>query len=205
MKAARREGGQHARPASGMSIGPDRYTQPEGGADDGDRTRTPRRRQIFIPLRLSPPPFGVRGLDCPFAMAPQGYRRRPSSLYTFPVAGAWLGIGRGASARKLSPTLSGSAPRVSPWALNHSSLLRLPVSPRPHGAESRPATDIDQCCADGQGPIAPRGSTGHRHPAVPARRRGSGPRSSRPRTRAAWRPRPPSVRVRRPCGCRPWR
>src|SRR3546814_17595881 len=25
-------------------------------------------KQIFAPRRLSPPPFGVRGLDCPFAM-----------------------------------------------------------------------------------------------------------------------------------------
>ena len=39
------------------------------GADGGTRTRTLREKQIFLPLRLSPPPFGVRGLDCPFAMA----------------------------------------------------------------------------------------------------------------------------------------
>ena len=38
------------------------------GADGGTRTRTLREKQIFLPLRLSPPPFGVRGLDCPFAM-----------------------------------------------------------------------------------------------------------------------------------------
>lgn len=49
----------------------------------------------FMPLRLSPPPFSVRGLDCPFAIGPKkAVRRRPSSLYTFPVAGAWLGIGK---------------------------------------------------------------------------------------------------------------
>ncbi|HBD90180.1 MAG TPA: hypothetical protein DEF16_18700 [Gemmobacter sp.] len=48
----------------------------------------------FIPLRLSPPPFGVRGLDCPFTICPKALRCCPSSLYTFPLAGAWLGIGK---------------------------------------------------------------------------------------------------------------
>ena len=38
--------------------------------------------------------MGVRGLDYPFAIA-FGFRRRPSSLYTFPYHGAWLGIGLG--------------------------------------------------------------------------------------------------------------
>src|SRR3954451_7330061 len=52
----------------------------------------PYGEQIFLPPRLSPPPFnGVRGLDYPFAIA-VGRRRRPSSLHTFP-SGAWLGIG----------------------------------------------------------------------------------------------------------------
>jgi hypothetical protein len=57
------------------------------------------KKQIFIPLRLSPPPLGVRGLDCPFTMAISGVRCHPSSLYTFPQPGAWLGIGLG----RLSP------------------------------------------------------------------------------------------------------
>ncbi len=39
------------------------------------------------------PKEGVRGLDYPFAMAVKGFRRRPSSLYTFPLSGTWLGIG----------------------------------------------------------------------------------------------------------------
>lgn len=39
------------------------------GADDGARTRTLYEKQIFLPLRLSPPPSGVRGLDCPFTVA----------------------------------------------------------------------------------------------------------------------------------------
>jgi len=51
-------------------------------------------RRIFLPLRLSPPPSGVRGLDYPFAIRRcAGVSRRcPSSLYTFPFSGAWLGI-----------------------------------------------------------------------------------------------------------------
>src|SRR5208282_2639509 len=69
------------------------------GADGGNRTHTPfSRKQIFLPLRLSPPPAcaAVRGLDYPFALVPQqDCRRRPSSLYTFPDIGAWLGIGLG--------------------------------------------------------------------------------------------------------------
>ncbi|MFB2551561.1 hypothetical protein [Ensifer soli] len=65
------------------------------GADDGTRTRTLSERQIFVPLRLSPPPFGVRGLDCPFAMAKRGFRRRPSSLYTFPFKGLGSGSALG--------------------------------------------------------------------------------------------------------------
>src|SRR5487761_648727 len=38
-------------------------------------------------------PARVRGLDCPFAITADGrIRRRPSSLYTFPIFRAWLGI-----------------------------------------------------------------------------------------------------------------
>jgi len=60
----------------------------------GGRTRTGTglaALRIFIPLRLSPPPSGVRGLDYPFTLA-RSFRCCPSSLYTFPLAGAWLGI-----------------------------------------------------------------------------------------------------------------
>nr|AZF85536.1 hypothetical protein KADIGFNM_00199 [Salmonella enterica subsp. enterica serovar London]AZF85703.1 hypothetical protein KADIGFNM_00366 [Salmonella enterica subsp. enterica serovar London] len=42
---------------------------------------------------------------------PEGFRRRPSSLYTFPE-GAWLGIGLGYCPLAF-PTLSGSTPRIS--------------------------------------------------------------------------------------------
>jgi hypothetical protein len=48
------------------------------------------------PLRLSPPPFGVWGLDYPFTLARARLRCCPSSLYTFPSGlapvRAWLGI-----------------------------------------------------------------------------------------------------------------
>jgi len=54
----------------------------------------------FMPLRLSPP----RPPEIPPGRSWSGLslrprlmkarRRRPSSLYTFPVAGAWLGIGK---------------------------------------------------------------------------------------------------------------
>ena len=48
------------------------------------------------PLRLSPPPFGVWGLDYPFTLARARLRCCPSSLYTFRramwVPEAWLGI-----------------------------------------------------------------------------------------------------------------
>jgi hypothetical protein len=54
----------------------------------------------------------------------------PSSLYTF-LSGERLGSGLPV---KVSPTLSSSAPWVSPRALNGLSPMRLPVSPRPHAA-----------------------------------------------------------------------
>jgi SAM-dependent methyltransferase len=57
-----------------------------------DSNRDASRRAIFIPLRLSPPPKGSwSGLSLHHC----GCRRlrcRPSSLYTFPIARAWLGI-----------------------------------------------------------------------------------------------------------------
>ncbi len=40
----------------------------KAGAGGGTRTRTLIEKQIFLPLRLSPPPISVRGLDYPFAM-----------------------------------------------------------------------------------------------------------------------------------------
>jgi hypothetical protein len=64
------------------------------GADGGTRTRTLREKQIFLPLRLSPPPSAFVAWTVPSPW-PLGRRRRPSSLYTFPQSRAWLGIGLG--------------------------------------------------------------------------------------------------------------
>jgi hypothetical protein len=98
------------------------------GAGGRSRTGTDLSAlRIFVPLRLSPPPSGVRGLDYPFTLA-MCCRCCPSSLYTFPLG---KGLGSGLPV-KVSPNLSSSAPRVSLGALNRSSPLRLPVSPRPH-------------------------------------------------------------------------
>ena len=56
-------------------------------------------------------PFAVCGLDCPFA--PVG--RLPSSLYTFPVARAWLGItGLHRPQSKASPNLAGVPQELPP-------------------------------------------------------------------------------------------
>ncbi len=73
------------------------------------------------PPRLSPPrEKRVWGLDYPFALALSRFRRRPSSLYTFPPERrAWLGI----ATFEGSPTLSGSTPAVS--RLEHSNLLQV--------------------------------------------------------------------------------
>jgi hypothetical protein len=81
------------------------------------------KKQIFIPLRLSPPPFSVRGLDCPFTMAISGVRCHPSSLYTFPQPGAWLGIG-----------------------LGHLSPLAFPDFERFYSADFPTGTPIKVCC-----------------------------------------------------------
>ncbi len=63
------------------------------GADDGTRTRTLTEKQIFVPpdFRRRLMTFVVWTVPSPL---PEGFRRRPSSLYTFPE-GAWLGIGLG--------------------------------------------------------------------------------------------------------------
>ena len=71
------------------------------GVRGGIRTHGPRIHATSAFAAASGGNFrqGVRGLDCPFTLGPKGtLRRRPSSLYTFPVAGAWLGIGKALSA-----------------------------------------------------------------------------------------------------------
>ena len=88
----------------------------------------------FIPLRLSPPPAGVRGLDCPSAMDPKVDRRCPSSLYTFLRRG--LARDRhAASAAKRSPTLSRSVmvfPAITP---NFRNPVLYPAELRGHGEQ----------------------------------------------------------------------
>ena len=84
------------------------------------------------PLRLSPPPFGVWGLDYPFTLARARLRCCPSSLYTFRRACGCRRLGSGLPLAEVSPTLGSSTAPVSRGALNCSSPLRLPISPRPH-------------------------------------------------------------------------
>ena len=84
------------------------------------------------PLRLSPPPFGVWGLDYPFTLARARLRCCPSSLYTFRRACGCRRLGSGLPLGEVSPTLGSSTAPVSRGALNCSSPLRLPISPRPH-------------------------------------------------------------------------
>jgi hypothetical protein len=92
------------------------------------------------PLRLSPPPFGVWGLDYPFTLARARLRCCPSSLYTFRRACGCRRLGSGLPLGEVSPTLGSSTAPVSRGALNCSSPLRLPISPRPHLAANLTTT-----------------------------------------------------------------
>ena len=58
----------------------------ESGADGGTRTRMAKAEGFSYQLRLSPPPWGVCGLDYTFTVA-HGLRCCPSSLYTFRMTG----------------------------------------------------------------------------------------------------------------------
>jgi len=51
---------------------------------EGIEPSRPCGLRIFVPLRLSPPRWRVRGLDYTFTVPRAGFRCRPSSLYTFP-------------------------------------------------------------------------------------------------------------------------
>jgi hypothetical protein len=75
---------------------------------------------FFLPLRLSPPPRGVRGLDYPFTKA-NCRRCCLSNLYTFPLAGAWLG--------------SREPHRKRVAAMRHRSFAQEPIMPT--GAETK--------------------------------------------------------------------
>ena len=89
-------------------------------AEGLEPSRALRTNGFSYHLRLSPPPFGVCGLDYPFTVPGlvPGVRCCPSSLYTFPASFSrvWLGI----ATSQGSPTLSSSAPPVSRRALKFS-------------------------------------------------------------------------------------
>ncbi|MCK5659623.1 MAG: hypothetical protein KAH96_07085 [Alphaproteobacteria bacterium] len=72
-------------------LGDDSLKMVQAEGVEPSRAFAPR---IFIPLQLSLPPSSVRGLDYTFVLlriSPK-FRRCPSSLYTFPISRAWLGI-----------------------------------------------------------------------------------------------------------------
>ncbi len=86
-------------------------------------------QRIFIPLRLSPPPEGVWGLDYPFTV-PRKRGVGAARLVSTPSRRrAWLGI----AILQGSPNLSSSTARVSPRALKLSSKSGAStIPPRPH-------------------------------------------------------------------------
>lgn len=91
-------------------------------APSGLEPELPFGKQIFIPLRLQPPPEGVRGLDYPFnIVAICNLSCGPSSLYTFPPKRAWLGIATSLTC-EVSPNLSRSTLGISTKALNFSAI-----------------------------------------------------------------------------------
>src|SRR5262249_25497050 len=91
-------------------------------------------QRIFVPstaFAASPSAFAhwrVRGLDYTFTVARARLRCCPSSLYTFPLLRAWLGIAR----LKVPPNLSSSASPVSRRALKSFKSVASTVPPRPH-------------------------------------------------------------------------
>ena len=81
------------------------------GARDGNRTRTPKGREIFFTLRFSPP---TNGRSCAGLCLGRSFRFRPppSSLYTFP----FRGLARCCLATRAggSPNLTGFTRTLSP-------------------------------------------------------------------------------------------
>ena len=81
------------------------------GARDGNRTRTPKGREIFFTLRFSPPTYGR---SCAGLCLGRSFRFRPppSSLYTFP----FRGLARCCLATRAggSPNLTGFTRTLSP-------------------------------------------------------------------------------------------
>src|SRR5215471_1340283 len=108
--------------------------------------------------------FAVWTIPSPCFGAPK-FRRRPSSLYTFPefLFRAWLGIATKNS--EVSPNLSGSAAPVSRRALNLFKSSASAIPPRPHRLGS-----LKKSLAQGGGPNSvvrlPDCAAGHRRYAV---------------------------------------
>ena len=99
-------------------------------AEGLEPSRTLRSNGFSYHPRLSPPPFGVCGLDYPFTVAFALGAARLVSTPSRPDWGrAWLGI----AMLQGSPNLSSSAPPVSRRALKFFRLspMRLPIPPRP--------------------------------------------------------------------------
>src|ERR1700686_5126628 len=86
----------------------------EGVPAEGVEPTRPCDQRIFIPLRLSPPPSGVRGPDYPFTVPRKIRGLGAARLVSTPSSVRRLGSGLPV---KVSPTLSSSASPVSRRAL----------------------------------------------------------------------------------------
>jgi hypothetical protein len=101
------------------------------GADGGTRTRTLREKQIFLPLRLSPPPSrrSWPGLSLRHGFSAEGAARPVST----PSLNRGLGSGLAWGSSPLAfPDFERFCSTNFPVGTPIGSLLRLPISPRPH-------------------------------------------------------------------------
>lgn len=119
---------------------PARRGRAEVGADDGTRTRTLIEKQIFVPLRLSPPPgAAARRSWSGLSLRPgwRSFRRRPSSLYTFLRGGRRPG-GRAVEGLARDWLRMRSLERTGP--------LAFPDFERFYRADFPAGTPIEVCC-----------------------------------------------------------
>ena len=112
----------------------------EFGAGGGTRTRTDFRPTDFHTRYDFRRRRGARRLESGLSLRPAVSGLGAARLVSTP-SGETRRLGSGSAyvhfGFQLSPNLSGSASGVSAGALNRSSLLCLPVPPRPHLARSR--------------------------------------------------------------------